>query len=172
MTTEKPQNDLAVTEQQSSQLDAEPRPRPRVRRAHRGVGAMTRYVHRAYSRVLQRRLMPYNLTVAQYLHLRTLWQDGPMTQIEISQRIGIEKASSTSVIDSLEKEGLILRVRDTQDRRKINVSLSPKGEALRDQVRIVARSVADDAVIGIDDDELLLFFKILDKMIANLDAAI
>jgi DNA-binding MarR family transcriptional regulator len=158
MHAEKQQNDFAG-------------PRPRVRRAHRGVGAMMRYAHRAYSRVLQRRLAAFDLTLAQYLHLRTLWEEGPLTQIEISQRIGIEKASSTSVIDALEKEGMIQRKRDIQDRRKINVSLTPAGEKLRETVLSATRAVAAEAVVGLDETELTVFFQILDKMIANLDAA-
>jgi MarR family transcriptional regulator, organic hydroperoxide resistance regulator len=140
-----------------------------VRRSHRGVGAMLRYAHRAYSRVLQKRLAPFGLTVAQYLHLRTLWQEGPMTQIEISQHIGIEKASSTAVLDALEKSGMIDRARDERDRRKINVRLTPAGKSLQDAVLTSTRAVAAEAVLDLDEAEVALFFGVLTKMIRNLE---
>ena len=40
-------------------------------------------------------------------------------------------ASSTAILDSLEAEGLITRVRNASDRRKINVFLTPAGAALK-----------------------------------------
>jgi MarR family 2-MHQ and catechol resistance regulon transcriptional repressor len=38
------------------------------------------------------------------------------------------------VIDNLEKQGLVQRQRDAKDRRLVNVSLTPAGEALISQV--------------------------------------
>src|SRR5918997_5872610 len=97
-----------------------------------GVGKLLRRAHRSYSRRLQESLADYGVSLAQYLHLRELWEVNGITQVELSQKVGIEKASSTAVLDALEKQKLILRVRNTQDRRKVNVYLTPAGQKLRE----------------------------------------
>ena len=72
----------------------------------------------------------HGVTFGQFQHLRNLWVEDGLTQAELSRRIGIEMASSTAILDSLEAAKLITRVRNAADRRKINVFLTPAGAAL------------------------------------------
>lgn len=138
----------------------------------RGVGATLRHVHRLYMRLLQERLARRGLTVAAYLHLRILWEDDGLPQNEISHRLGIKKASSTKTLDALEREGLIHRVRDGNDRRKVLVHLSPQAHAMRDTILPYALKVASAAAQGASDAELSSFFRTADRMIANLSRAL
>lgn len=137
-----------------------------------GVGATLRHVHRLYMRLLQEHLATRGLTVAKYLHLRILWEGDGLPQNEISHRLGIEKASSTGALDALEREGLIRRVRDESDRRRVLVHLSPKGQALRDTILSHALQVAHVAGQGASEEELSNFFRTADRMIANLERAL
>ena len=56
--------------------------------------------------------------LGQFQHLRNLWVENGLTQAELSRRIGIEMASSTAILDSLEAAKFITRVRNTTDRRR------------------------------------------------------
>ncbi len=141
------------------------------RSAERGLGAALRHLHRLYIRLLQDQLAKRGLSVAQYLHLRILWETDGLPQNEISHRLGIEKASSTGTLDALEAEGLIRRVRDATDRRRLLVSLTPKGEVLRDTILPFARQVADTAGNGASEEDLAAFFQTIDRMIVNLNLA-
>ena len=134
-----------------------------------GVGKLLRRAHRTYSRKLQERLADHGVSLAQYLHLRELWELNGITQIELSQKVGIEKASSTAVLDALEKQGLILRVRNAQDRRKVNVYLTPAGQQIRDVLSPAAKSIAARAVGDLSDAELDSLFSVLNRMILNLE---
>jgi MarR family transcriptional regulator, organic hydroperoxide resistance regulator len=134
-----------------------------------GIGKLLRRAHRAYSRKLQDGLAAHGVTLAQYLHLRELWELNGVTQNELSQKVGIEKASSTSVLDALEKNGLIVRVRNAQDRRKVNVHLTPAGQRIRELISPAARSVAMQAVSDLSEPELDSLFSALNRVIANLD---
>jgi MarR family transcriptional regulator, organic hydroperoxide resistance regulator len=134
-----------------------------------GIGKLLRHAHRAYSRKLQDGLAAHGVTLAQYLHLRELWELNGVTQNELSQKVGIEKASSTSVLDALEKNGLIVRVRNAQDRRKVNVHLTPAGQRIRELISPAARSVAMQAVSDLSEPELDSLFSALNRVIANLD---
>ena len=138
-----------------------------------GIGKLLRRAHRAYSRKLQDELSAHGVSLAQYLHLRELWELGgdSITQNALSQKVGIEKASSTAVLDALEKNGLILRVRNAEDRRKVNVYLTPAGKKIRDGLSPAARGVAMQAVSDLSPTELDLLFSALNRLIASLDEA-
>ncbi|MPN62876.1 hypothetical protein SDC9_210629 [bioreactor metagenome] len=49
--------------------------------------------------------------------------------------LDLQKGSLTSMIDALEKEGLVYRRGDPGDRRKILVSLTEKGQSYRDWIK-------------------------------------
>ena len=112
------------------------------------------------------------LTVAQYLHLRVLREQKGLFQNEISARLGIEKASSTAVLDALERDGLIERQRDGKDRRRLKVTLTGKGEKLADEMMSFAKQIASAATDGVDADDLASFFATMDRVIDNLSRAI
>src|SRR5580698_8299369 len=135
----------------------------------RGIGAMLRQAHRTYSQALQQNLLPLNVTLPQYLHLRVLWEKENLTQVEISQHVGIEKASSTAVFDTLEKNGLIKRTRSKSDRRKVKVALTSAGKALEPLLRPAAKSIAAKAVAGLEKTDIDIFIIVLHKIIFNLE---
>lgn len=56
------------------------------------------------------------------------WQ-GPMTQGALADHIGASAASVSRFLDRLEKKGLVERVGDASDKRRITVHLKLKGEA-------------------------------------------
>ena len=85
----------------------------------------------AFNRYLTAQLATHGITFSQFQHLRNLWVENGLTQAELSRRIGIEMASSTAVLDSLEADKLITRVRNAADRRKINVFLTAAGARAR-----------------------------------------
>jgi len=133
-----------------------------------GVGRALRQASKAYNRVLQERLAAYDIGLAEYLHLRTLWSHDGLSQIELSQRIGIEKASSTAVLNSLEEKELIQRKRNSEDKRKINVFLTIKGHGLKTTLLPAARTVALKAVEGFDENEVRILTGFLQKLTSNL----
>lgn len=138
------------------------------RAARQGLGASLREAHRLYIRNLQEHLSRRGLTVAQYLHLRVLWEEGALTQTEISARLGIEKASSTGVLNSLERAGLVTRRRDETDRRRVILRLTDDGAACAREILPFAREVAARASAGVPDKDLATFFRALDTIIENL----
>src|ERR1700704_162675 len=95
-----------------------------------GLGMLLRAADMDFNRHLRDELARHDVTFGQFQHLRNLWVENGLNQAELSRRIGIEMASSTAILDSLEAGKLITRVRNASDRRKINVHLTPAGAAL------------------------------------------
>jgi MarR family transcriptional regulator, 2-MHQ and catechol-resistance regulon repressor len=68
------------------------------------------------------------LTPSQFAVLEALYHLGPMTQGEISAKVLKSGSNITTVVDNLEREGLVQRKRDRMDRRVINVHLTEAGK--------------------------------------------
>jgi MarR family 2-MHQ and catechol resistance regulon transcriptional repressor len=68
-----------------------------------------------------------DLTFSQFAVLEALYHLGHMTQGEISSKILKSTSNITTVIDNLERDGLVRRERDASDRRVIHVHLTEAG---------------------------------------------
>ena len=122
-----------------------------------------------FNRRLRDGLARHEVTFGQFQHLRNLWVENGLTQGELSRRVGIEMASSTAILDSLEARRLITRVRNAADRRKINVFLTPAGAALKKPLMACAARVNKEARRGLTDGELGTVFALVGRIIANLE---
>ena len=133
-----------------------------------GLGMLLRDANAVFNRVLREELAHHEITFSQYQHLRQLWQADGLAQVELSRRIGIETASSTAVIDQLEKRGFIRRKRDAADRRRIIVTLTPAGRALEKALDGCAIAVNMRARSGLSNADVAALFDSIGKIIGNL----
>lgn len=74
------------------------------------------------------------LTASQFSTLKVLRLQGPLAQRDIAKYLLKSGGNVTMVVDNLEREGLVVRVRDTEDRRIVFVKLTPEGEEIFDRV--------------------------------------
>ena len=88
----------------------------------RTTGAISRSVHRTLGK--------HDLTESQFGVLEALLHVGPQQQTALAGRILRSNGNVTLVIDNLERRGLVRRERQPDDRRCIQVHLTPAGEAL------------------------------------------
>jgi MarR family transcriptional regulator, organic hydroperoxide resistance regulator len=121
----------------------------------------------AFNRYLRLELAAHQVTFGQFQHLRNLWVENGLTQAELSRRVGVEMASSTAILDSLEAEGLITRLRNATDRRKINVFLTPAGAALEKPLMACAADANKQARRGLTDAQLATVFEHVGRIIEN-----
>jgi DNA-binding MarR family transcriptional regulator len=132
-------------------------------------GFLVRDANRAFQRLLEKRINAYGLKRGQWYFLRVLWNEDGLTQRELSTRVGTMEPTTVIALRSMEKAGLIRRVRDADDKRKAQVWLTPKAERLRDELLVVARGITDAAEQGVSSGELELFRRVIARMTANLD---
>ncbi len=77
--------------------------------------------------VTHRHLADEKLTVSQFGVLESLYHLGPMCQAEVARKNLKSTANITTVVDNLEKRGLVERIRSDQDRRYITLHLTDAG---------------------------------------------
>ncbi len=84
---------------------------------------------RASESVTQRahRVLPEGMTITQFAALEALLHRGPLFQTELATKLLKSGGNLTLVVDNLERDGLVVRERDAQDRRRICVALTAKG---------------------------------------------
>lgn len=87
---------------------------------------MVRVLHGIYNR-LQRVLVQAGVTAPQFEVISLLVRMSDAKLKEIGKRLLITGGNVTGIMDRLEKIGLVLRVRDTDDRRIIKAKLTQKG---------------------------------------------
>lgn len=89
---------------------------------------LTRCTNSLLARLAERSTIG-DLTWSQFAVLEALYHLGHMTQGEISAKVLKSGSNMTTVIDNLERDRLVRRERDANDRRVIHVHLTEAGSA-------------------------------------------
>lgn len=102
----------------------------------------------AMKRALNEELAPHGVTLRQWQVLAWLALDGPLSQIELADRMDIEPATLVSVLGRMERDGWIRRDECPTDRRKRVVSPTAKAEpvwakGVECALRVRARATRD-----------------------------
>lgn len=72
------------------------------------------------------------LTYPQYLVMLVLWEQDGLTVSALGERLFLDSGTLTPLLKRLEGAGLLSRLRDVQDERRVRITLTPAGRALRD----------------------------------------
>ena len=72
------------------------------------------------------------LTYTQYITMMVLWEHKAMTVKALGQELYLDSGTLTPLLKKLEEKGLVTRRRSEQDERNLIVTLTEKGEALRE----------------------------------------
>src|SRR3954462_15174237 len=152
--------------QRSIEKATRSRRRPRGTDAHdfpaaQSSGYLVRDAHRAFQRLLEKRIAPHGVTRGQWYFLRVLWNEDGLSQRELSARVGMMEPTTVIALRSMEKSGLIRRVRSTDDKRKTHVWLTPKAKRMRGKLVEVARTITDEAEAGVGREDLAALRRIL-----------
>ncbi|HWJ76970.1 MAG TPA: MarR family transcriptional regulator [Niallia sp.] len=79
-------------------------------------------------------LSNYTITPPQFVALQWLFEDGDMTIGELSNKMYLAFSTTTDLVDRMEKNVLVQRVKDPNDRRVVRIHLLDEGKRLIDEV--------------------------------------
>lgn len=79
-------------------------------------------------------LSNYKITPPQFVALQWLFEDGDMTIGELSTKMFLACSTTTDLVDRMEKNNLVVRVKDPNDRRVVRIHLLEEGERIIDEV--------------------------------------
>ncbi|PGR08771.1 MarR family winged helix-turn-helix transcriptional regulator [Priestia megaterium] len=79
-------------------------------------------------------LEDYTITPPQFIALQWLFERGDMTIGDLSNRIFLACSTTTDLVDRMEKNKLVVRVKDPKDRRVVRIHLLPEGVRVIEEV--------------------------------------
>jgi DNA-binding MarR family transcriptional regulator len=99
------------------------------------------------------RLAPLGLNVRMCGVLNLLKDEGPRSQQEIGEQLGIDRTTMVEIVDELEKQGIVKRERSPRDRRSYAVTLTTTGKAKQKRAAEAFDGAADDFFSPLSEPE-------------------
>lgn len=132
-------------------------------------GRILGMAHTAMFRHLARRMKEKNLPVTpdQFRVLTYLWQKDGLQQSELAICTDRNRANVTRIIDILEREGVVIRRDDPNDRRVFKIFLTDFGKQLKDETAECALRSIEDSLEGVSDKDRMTTLSVLHKIIQN-----
>ena len=93
------------------------------------------------------------------------------TPATLAEAAGVTRATMTGLIDTLEKDHLVVREPDPSDRRTIHVLLTPEGRARLDAMLPEYFQCVSDILQPLTESERMHLVRLLQKIQAGLPAA-
>jgi DNA-binding MarR family transcriptional regulator len=104
-------------------------------------------------RLWEKNLAAIGLTLTEIRILRLLYENGPSPMARLAAELYMTPASITGLVDRLESEQLVLRERNSKDRRVVNVKITEKGGAAFEKGRKLYRVFVEKTMRSLTTEE-------------------
>ena len=108
-----------------------------------------------------------DLTYTQYVVMMFFWEKQSSNVKELGKTLMLDPSTLTPILKKLEAKGYISRTRSAADERNLTVTLTEKGDALKD----ASLSVHDEmcGCFGLSDDEAVTLYTLISKVLMNVE---
>jgi MarR family transcriptional regulator, transcriptional regulator for hemolysin len=151
-----------------------------VSSAEPGIGALPRETmesllmgsSRGLRRAYDNRLAGLGLKISEAYLLPHVHDQGPMTQTQLAENLGLGRAATGALVDALERKGLVERSPDPGDRRVWLVATTQAAAAVVEEITTIGSVLRDQAWSGISRAERRQLTDTLRRLQTNLAAII
>jgi|GEM_PF-3303903 len=117
------------------------------------VGQLLFVAQQAAQALAIERLEPLGLSPRAWGVLSTLAESGPLTQIELATTMAIDRTAMVYLLDDLEQQALVQRIRSPQDRRAFLIHLTPGGQDAQRRAAAALDGAAETLLTPLDEAE-------------------
>lgn len=117
-------------------------------------------------------LANFPITLPQFIALQWLNEEGDMTIGDLSNKMYLAFSTTTDLVDRMEKNNLLERVRDNKDRRVVRIHLLDEGRKIIEDVLERRSDYLESVLLEMDEDQfnniansLNLLYNAMDKEI-------
>lgn len=107
----------------------------------------------------------FDLTYTQYIALMVLWEEHDINVKSLGQKLFLDSGTLTPLLKKLETKGYVVRKRSDSDERNLIISITKKGENLKNKLKNIPSKVG--SCINLDEREALELYKLLYKILNN-----
>ncbi len=108
------------------------------------VGQALFELHHQLHRLVDQTMTAAGLSLARAKVMMRLCEGGPMNQATLAGLLGFAPRSVTDTVDALERDGLVTRTDDANDRRARIVALTPAGRDAYAAAQVVRQKVMNE----------------------------
>ena len=119
---------------------------------------------RKVQRYYEVNLVPLEITAAQFYVLSSLWETDGIKFKELAQKLSMDGATLTGILDRLERQGFVSREDDPEDRRSVLVFLAEKSIVQRDEYQRLAETLDNEIREQFNSQDFAMFSRMLDKI--------
>ncbi len=123
----------------------------------------------AVSKEIVKKYKPFldeiDLTYTQYIAMMVLWEHGKINVKEMGEYLYLDSGTLTPVLKKMEQKGLIKRERAEEDERVLNVTLTSKGEQLKEAAVNIPEKIG--ACVKLTPEESKSLYEILYKILGT-----
>jgi MarR family transcriptional regulator, organic hydroperoxide resistance regulator len=109
-------------------------------------------------------LSNYKITPPQFVALQWLLEEGDMTIGELSTKMYLAFSTTTDLVDRMEKNNLVMRVKDPNDRRVVRIHLLEEGERIIEEAIKKRQDYLQEVLKNFTNEEVLTLERFLDKL--------
>ncbi|MCM3716035.1 MarR family winged helix-turn-helix transcriptional regulator [Halalkalibacter oceani] len=134
---------------------------------HRQVEHIERSLRRVADMVKQKGrdiLTQFPITPPQFVALQWLNENGDMTIGELSAKMYLACSTTTDLVDRMEKNELVERVKDKNDRRVVRIHLLRKGQTIIEEVIKKRQDYLEKILTDFSQEEVDTLEKSLHKL--------
>ncbi len=132
------------------------------------LGPLIAGMARAHRAMGQKLLDGTGLRTGQELVIMLLGDAPGQSQADITRWLGVEPPTTAKMLARLEKAGFVERVRSTEDRRRVVVTLTGKGKALHQRVRDMWTELNAITIAGLSERDREELERLLLRVLENL----
>jgi len=135
------------------------------------IADLFKSLHKTYQQYIQSQVACHNFTAPQLMVLRELYHHPAITLTELSKRVSLAKSTVSGIVDRLESQGVVKRVKVSEDRRIARISLTEEVSAIKEKLEVIRKNHLTELFKNIDAadlEKMLIGLKQLDDLMNNL----
>lgn len=110
----------------------------------------------------------YGLTLIEANVIKFLYNNPEKdTAADIVELRMLSKGNVSQAVESLMQKGFLVRKTDTEDRRRIHLSLLQTAKPITDEIEKQQKQFGEELLTGISEEELVLYERINDRIRSN-----
>ena len=124
------------------------------------LSRVMRKVHRYYESSFSQ----YGITPAQFYVLSAVWENDGVKFKDLAKSLEMDGSTLTSILDRLERQDLLERRDDPEDRRSLMVFLTEKARESIAEITCLAEKLNQEIKERFSDEEYATFERVLEKL--------
>ncbi len=99
--------------------------------------------------------------------LLSLWRSDGLKVVDLAREAALETSTMTGLLDRMERDGLVIRTPDADDRRTLRIYLTHEGKKLQQPLIDLALLMIDELLMGIPEEEVSVVNDVLRRILQS-----